>query len=352
MVTPVNVSYSAASGEGVYGGRLKPSVLSLAASALAVGDFVQIAPNNLNIIPDEDNRYPNEGRGGDEFTDWSISGVYDTTRNRVYISGAPAGTVGSPYATTILSYDIAGNSWEAIRDPWGVAVGHCYDATTYSDDMLYKSSFQGGIYTYNMNSDTVGLEISNPPTDIGSGSAAWATIEGCAIHPNMGVSGSLIWSNSSLGRTCRYDIDSEVWTLLNQTGNIAAVAPVCHYSSFSDLVVYGISVGGAHPLYMVDSSEVITTTDNAPAEMYASATGILFAADPNSPNSLLITDDGDIYNLSHSTGAWTLKGTTPIDYTDNRNSNRWIAPVDGDGVFIIVDYAASGNSKVYLYRNS
>ena len=351
MVTPVDVNYFADSGEDVWGGRSDDrSVLSLAASTMTPGDFVTIDSSSLNTKVD--NLYPNDGRANDEFTDWAVSGSYDPSNDRIYISGAPANTLSDEGAsTTILQLDIKTNTWVAIRNPWGVATGHCYDSTAFCDDILYKSGFGTPNLRYNVETDTVLADIGRPPTTIGAGSASWSTIDGSAFHPNMGVQGSLVWANSSLGRTCRYDIASDTWSLLHQAGNVLASAPVCHYSAFSDKVIFGVG-RTTDPLYIVDAGESVTTTDNCPANLYAAADGVLFAADPNSAKSILIMDNGEIHSLDHDTGQWTAEGMTPGEYPDNRNSKRWIAPTTKDGVFVIVDYSSNGNSIVYLYRYS
>ena len=376
MASPQNDSYSVASGAGIYIGK-GGKALPVAARTMNAGDLDLFSTNGLDVsenIYQLEQWHPNEGQGPTIMHDWCSHMVYDPIRRKAYVCGAPPGntqanTILEQTEVTILVYDLATNTWSAIRNPWDNAVGHCYDSTCldYNKGILYKASNASSnnqIYRYDVVNNQALSAIDFPTYNILGRTSAWNAVKCLEYFPSMGEEGAIIWINDSWGRVLKYDIKTKAWSGIVGDLSVTNQHIVCQYHPGKDVIVFtGGSNATADTLWMLDNQGNLSTLDDTPFGVSCGSPSPIFVPNPDmSVNEMLLfpngasspNADGSLYSLDLDSGSWTDHGNVPAPFyaTDEMTETSIGVAIPEYNAVLLERYASNGNSTCYLYRHS
>ncbi|MDP6771736.1 MAG: hypothetical protein QF704_13630, partial [Anaerolineales bacterium] len=133
---------------------------------------------------------------------------------------------------------------------------------------------------------------------------------------------------------------------------IAANSGCAHYNPTSDRVV--VSGGGlSDSVILVPASGNHIVAGNMPAAVFLANGTANFIPDPSSATSLIIEVDGTVHPLDTTNGTWgsTTSVPSPLSQVNGLADTQYI-PISDLGVILIVVYAGSNSSRMFMWRYS
>lgn len=340
MVTPVNVTYSCASGGTIRGGPA-PSVtgaLGVFIAGLTANTMNAYTGTNINTAypgsVDNIDCSPFESAPNLPIQTWSGKGWSDPVHGVLGIIGMSAGHPDTPTGGTLhdmrcahtkgVYFDRPSNAFlPGVFDPGhGTGDGHCYDNNSgYSTGKFIRKGYnEAQVVEGDTQTKVIGLKYTSTSNE---------QVTALEFFPTMGAQGSYIIVGYT-GVGCKvyiYDIATSVETVLGTygsgaTGNYA----VCMYHPVDNVLIFGGGEGGSK-LFMMTSSKVVTEiTQTMPGSLQVAAGSTYGPACiyPGSAAGLLVYSQNMngmyrlVVNVSASVGTWTQL----VDFTGSSYSSK------------------------------
>lgn len=344
-MTPVDVAYSAASGNAIAGGMLAPSSygpLGDAIAAMSPNTLSELLGTNVNVLmtagcPDGDTAAFETNTAGQCITPWSGKGWFSAARRMIGMSGTAQGYSSEPtpgaHNKRVL-WNLITNLFAQLFNPFsGAGAGHMYDGNVSIslNNIVYRRGYNDPrIWAENLLTGTRYLEYTSALT------GQTAAID---VLPNMGTQGSIVQIGET-GRVYTYDVATKVETFRGtMTGTDSY--PVCIYVPGGDHIVLGGGATGTSLYTMNNTATISAISQTMPTGMKVAADSTQgpAVAHPNGHDSILVFSavNNLAYEMNISTGAWTSLGSLG-------------GQIVGGGESLVCGVAVHGTGGVVLFK--
>lgn len=289
-----------------------------------------------------------ENGGSGSVLSYADKGVWNPILRKVYFMGSPhCGGVGD--CQKFIVYDDTSNTWTTrshVNDN-----GHGYDHNTLdpTTGIMYRRFYNSNaIWKYTDATDNwvVSSQMNLAYVQV-AGGFEW--------FPNLyNETGGAVFAIGGFGEVHLYRKSTNTWTPLTTGLAMGSYHNFAWYSRVHKVVILG-GGNGSRDLYKIDASGKLTQMKQAPLELGIHQT--FGASDPVSGDYLVWGNGSLGYSYNPMTDTWTVlpnAASAPIwQNTGSPQVTGMIAiPITTYGVVMVVKYATSNLSGVYLYKHS
>jgi hypothetical protein len=274
MPSPVNDSYSVASGVTMYAGRYAPVItgaLGVALAGMSSNTLLDFTSTNVNVLvsagcPDGDTAAFETNTAGQTIQPWSGKGWFSGSLGLIGMVGTAQGYSSGDFGahTKRVLWDLMANAFSQLFSPFGNGGGgHMYDrnVSVPLNNIVYTRGYNDPkMCAENLVTGTRYTEFTSTLTD---------QIIGLDVLPNMGAQGTLVQIGES-GKLYTYDLATKVETNRGTKSGIGS-NPVCIYVPGGDFVVFGAGVGSTTLYQMTNAGVVTAITQTLPASLAIAA---------------------------------------------------------------------------------